>query len=46
MIPISVVTGFLGVGKSTLLRRILCDPAWADSAVIVNDPARSRSTTI
>ena len=37
MIPISVVTGFLGVGKSTLLRRILRDPAWADSAVIVNE---------
>lgn len=37
MIPISVVTGFLGVGKSTLLRRILHDPAWADSAVIVNE---------
>lgn len=37
MIPISVVTGFLGVGKSTLLRRILRDPIWANSAVIVNE---------
>ena len=37
MIPVSVVTGFLGTGKTTLLRRVLRDPAWADSAVIVNE---------
>ncbi len=37
MIPVSVVTGFLGAGKTTLLRQVLRDPAWADSAVIVNE---------
>ncbi|HEY4251315.1 MAG TPA: GTP-binding protein [Roseomonas sp.] len=37
MIPVSIVTGFLGAGKSTLLRQVLRDPAWADSAVIVNE---------
>jgi G3E family GTPase len=37
MIPVAVLTGFLGTGKTTLLRRVLRDPAWADSAVIVNE---------
>jgi G3E family GTPase len=37
VIPVSVVTGFLGAGKTTLLRQVLRDPAWADSAVIVNE---------
>jgi G3E family GTPase len=36
-LPVSVVTGFLGAGKTTLLRQVLRDPAWADSAVIVNE---------
>jgi G3E family GTPase len=37
MIPVCIITGFLGVGKTTLLRRILRDPAFADSAVIINE---------
>jgi G3E family GTPase len=37
MIPVLVVTGFLGAGKTTLLRHLLRDPAWADSAVVVNE---------
>jgi G3E family GTPase len=37
MIPVSIITGFLGAGKSTLLRHVLRDPAWADSAVVVNE---------
>lgn len=37
MIPVCIVTGFLGVGKTTLLRRVLRDPRFADSAVIVNE---------
>ena len=37
MIPVSVVTGFLGSGKTTLITRILRDPAFARTAVIVNE---------
>jgi len=37
MIPVSVVTGFLGSGKTTLIGRLLPDPRLADTAVIVNE---------
>jgi G3E family GTPase len=37
MIPVSVVTGFLGSGKTTLIGRLLRDPALAGTAVIVNE---------
>jgi G3E family GTPase len=37
MIPVAIVTGFLGSGKTTLIGRILCDPAFARTAVIVNE---------
>lgn len=36
-IPVSVVTGFLGAGKTTLINRLLKDPALTDTAVIVNE---------
>ncbi|WP_210215578.1 CobW family GTP-binding protein [Mongoliimonas terrestris] len=36
-IPVLVVTGFLGAGKTTLVNRVLADPAFADTAVIVNE---------
>ncbi len=36
-IPVIVLTGFLGSGKTTLLNRILADPKYADSAVIINE---------
>jgi G3E family GTPase len=36
-IPVIVLTGFLGSGKTTLLNRILADPQFADSAVIINE---------
>jgi G3E family GTPase len=37
MIPLAIVTGFLGSGKTTLIARILRDPAFARTAVIVNE---------
>ncbi len=37
MIPVSVVTGALGSGKTTLIGRVLRDPAFARTAVIVNE---------
>ncbi len=37
MIPVSIVTGFLGSGKTTLIGRVLRDPAFARTAVIVNE---------
>ncbi|NVJ91782.1 MAG: GTP-binding protein [Methylocystaceae bacterium] len=35
--PITLLTGFLGSGKSTLLSQILQDPAFSNTAVIVNE---------
>jgi G3E family GTPase len=37
MIPVSIVTGFLGSGKTTLIGRLLRDPRFARTAVIVNE---------
>ncbi len=37
MIPVSIVTGFLGSGKTTLIGRILRDPGFNRTAVIVNE---------
>ena len=37
MTPVSIVTGFLGSGKTTLISRILRDAAFARTAVIVNE---------
>jgi len=36
-IPLTVITGFLGAGKTTLINRLLKDPALADTVVIVNE---------
>jgi G3E family GTPase len=36
-IPVSIVTGFLGSGKTTLIRELLATPEGADTAVIVNE---------
>jgi G3E family GTPase len=37
LIPVTVVTGFLGSGKTTLISRMLRDPALGRTAVIVNE---------
>jgi G3E family GTPase len=37
LIPVSIVTGFLGSGKTTLISRILRDPNFGQTAVIVNE---------
>ena len=37
MIPVCVLTGFLGSGKTTLLGRLLKSPAFARTAVIINE---------
>lgn len=36
-LPINILTGFLGSGKTTLLRHILQHPAFADTAVLINE---------
>src|SRR5262245_35000589 len=36
-LPVTVVTGFLGSGKTTLIRRLLADPGMARAAVIINE---------
>src|SRR4029453_5601721 len=36
-IPLTVVTGFLGAGKTSLLNRLVHDPALAGTAVIINE---------
>jgi G3E family GTPase len=37
LIPVTVVTGALGSGKTTLIGRVLSDPGFARTAVIVNE---------
>jgi G3E family GTPase len=37
LIPVTVITGFLGSGKTTLISRLLQSPDLADTAVIVNE---------
>lgn len=36
-IPLTVLTGFLGAGKTSLLSRLLKDPALSDTAVLINE---------
>ncbi|MHA6196049.1 CobW family GTP-binding protein [Pseudomonas wadenswilerensis] len=36
-IPVTLLTGFLGSGKTTTLNRLLQQPALADAAVIINE---------
>src|SRR5215471_16872298 len=36
-LPVSLVTGFLGSGKTTLINRLLRHPGMGDSAVIINE---------
>ena len=36
-LPVTVVTGFLGAGKTTLVRRFLATPEGAGTAVVINE---------
>jgi len=36
-LPLTVLTGFLGAGKTSLLNRLVTDPALAETAVIINE---------
>jgi G3E family GTPase len=36
-IPVSVLTGFLGSGKTTVLNQLVCDPAMSRALVIINE---------
>jgi G3E family GTPase len=36
-IPVSVLTGFLGSGKTTMLRHLLSEPEFSRTAVIINE---------
>jgi G3E family GTPase len=36
-LPLTIVTGFLGSGKTSLIRHLLSDPRFANAAIIVNE---------
>ncbi|MEM1040360.1 MAG: GTP-binding protein [Pseudomonadota bacterium] len=36
-IPVVLLTGFLGAGKTTLLNRMIAEPGFADTALIINE---------
>lgn len=36
-IPVTIITGFLGSGKTTLINALLRDPAFAQTAVLINE---------
>jgi G3E family GTPase len=36
-IPVTILTGFLGAGKTTLANRLVAQPGFGDTAVIVNE---------
>ncbi len=36
-VPVTILTGFLGSGKTTLMNRLLADAALADTVVLVNE---------
>jgi G3E family GTPase len=36
-LPVHVVTGFLGAGKTTFINKLLKDPALADALIVVNE---------
>ena len=37
LIPVTVLTGFLGSGKTTILAQLVQNPAFVDTAIIINE---------
>ena len=37
MIPVTILTGFLGSGKTTMLAHMLRQPAFSRTAVLINE---------
>jgi G3E family GTPase len=37
LIPVVLLTGFLGSGKTTILSQLLCRPEFCDTAVVINE---------
>jgi G3E family GTPase len=36
-VPVNIISGFLGSGKTSLLQRVLSDPFFANTAVLINE---------
>ena len=36
-IPVTIVTGFLGAGKTTLVNQLVRDPAFSETAILINE---------
>ena len=44
-VPVTIITGFLGSGKTTVLNHLLRQPSLADTVVIVNEGVAKNLST-